>query len=242
MSEAIWQDLEWGSYDVDLALWLELAEGRSAVLDLGCGTGRVAMSLAAAGHTTTGLDAEPALVDELRRRAGDCGLRIVAVTGDIRDFDLGHQFDLVLAPMQLLQLLQGAQERQAALARIRDHLLPGGLFATALLDLSDEAIDSDYLAPLPDIRETEGWVFSSQATAIRTVDQNAAIVLHRQRHVVTPAGQVHDVKSEIRLELLSAGQLELELTRAGLRPLERRPIPATDDYMGSIAVIAERPE
>jgi len=121
-------------------------------------------------------------------------------------------------------------------------MLPGSVFATALLDLADEPLDSDYLAPLPDMREADGWVFSSQATAIVTTESNAAIVLHRQRHTVSPGGDVRDEQSTIRLEVLSPEGLETELRSAGLRPVERRVIPATDDFMGSIAVIAERAE
>jgi SAM-dependent methyltransferase len=240
MREAIWQDLEWGSYDVDLPLWRELAEGRQSVLDLGCGAGRVAIALAAEGHAATALDMEQELLDALNRRAGERGLRVETVAADIRDFDLGRQFDLVLAPMQLLQLLRGSEERKAALGCIRNHLAAAGLFATALLDVNDEPLDAEYLAPLPDMREQEGWVFSSQATAIRTIDARAAIVLHRHRHVVSPGGEVQDEESRIRLELVSPGQLEEELGAAGLRAVKRHAIPATDEYMGSVAVIAER--
>jgi tRNA G46 methylase TrmB len=49
-AEAIWHDVECGSYQADLPLWEELAQrAQGAVLELGCGTGRVALHLARRG-------------------------------------------------------------------------------------------------------------------------------------------------------------------------------------------------
>ena len=56
MTDVIWHDLECGGYVEDLPLWRELA-GDGPVLDLGCGTGRVALDLAARGVPVVGLDA-----------------------------------------------------------------------------------------------------------------------------------------------------------------------------------------
>ncbi len=242
MSEATWQDLEWGSYDVDLALWQELAAGRADVLDLGCGAGRVALDLARAGHSVTAVDSDRALVTHLRDRASQEELPIEALTADVRTVDLGRRFGLVIAPMQLLQLLRSSAERRQALHRVHEHLQAGGLFATALTDLEGEELDSGWIAPLPDMREYDGHVFCSQATAIRTVERGRAITLHRQRTVVMPDGRASDTEIEVRLELLTPEQLEPEMKSAGLQPVTRRPIPATEHYMGSVAVVAERPE
>jgi SAM-dependent methyltransferase len=238
--EAVWQDLEWGAYDADLALWEELARERRAVLDLGCGGGRVALRLARTGAAVTAVDADGSLVAELGQRAAADDLPVEAVQGDIRTLDLGRRFELILAPMQLLQLLRGAGERREALRRVAAHLADGGLFATALLDLEDEEIDSEYLVPLPDMREYRGWVLSSHATAIRTVEGGRAIVLERRRHAVAPDGRVIDSEPRIRLALVTPDHAEAELRAAGLRPCARRPIPPTEDFMGSVAILAER--
>jgi SAM-dependent methyltransferase len=242
----VWHDLECGAYAADLDLWAELAvrsatgPGGCNVLDLGCGTGRAALSLAGRGHRVTGLDLDPDLGAELRRRAATQNLRAGAVTGDIRDFDLGRRFDLVLAAMQLLQLLSGPVERIQALERARAHLRPGGLFATALLDLSGEPTDGDYFPPLPDMRELDGWVWSSQAVEVRMLEGGGAIALDRHRRAVSPRGELAESESSVRLELVTPDQLEHELREAGLTPVERRPIAPTEDHVGSIVLIAER--
>lgn len=242
----VWHDLECGSYSADLELWAELAErtakapGTCNVLDLGCGTGRVALYLAALGHRVTGLDADPAIAAELRKRAAAQNVRAGAITGDIRNFSMGRTFDLVLAAMQLLQLLSGPVERLHALRHIRRHLRPGGLFAAALLDLTGEPTDGDYSPPLPDMCELDGWVWSSQAVEVRMLDGGRAISLDRHRRAVSPRGGMAESESQVRLELLSAPELELELAEAGLEPIELRPIPPTEDHVGSVVVIAER--
>ena len=130
---AIWHDVECGSYSADLALWETLAaETEGAVLDLGCGTGRVALHLARRGHEVLGLDIDPALIAALRRRGAELPLR--TVLADARDFELEERVGLALAPMQTLQLLDDSEQRVACLRRVSDHLRPGGRFAAAILE------------------------------------------------------------------------------------------------------------
>ena len=87
MNDAIvWHDVENGGYRSDLALWRELAQHAGGpVLDLGAGTGRVALDLAEAGHEVTALDADPAVLDELARRARERGLEVECVRADARN-------------------------------------------------------------------------------------------------------------------------------------------------------------
>jgi SAM-dependent methyltransferase len=245
IAPVVWHDLECGGYTADLPLWRELAARAASpgkpceVLDLGCGTGRVSLELASDGHRVTGLDLDAFLAAELRRRAAKQNVAAGAVVGDARAFDLGRRFDLVLAAMQLLQLFAGPAERTATLERVRAHLRDGGLFAGALLDLGGEATGADYLPPLPDMREVDGWVWSSQPVAIRLLEAESALTLDRTRRAVSPRGEIAESEDSVRLELVSIEELEGELRAAGIRPIERRAIAATDDHVGSVAVIGE---
>ncbi len=241
----VWHDLECGSYHADLPLWRVLADlaaprGKPCeVLDLGCGTGRVSLDLAAHNHRVTGLDLDPRLAEELRRRAAAQNVAAGAVVGDAREFDLGRRFDLVLAALQFLQLLRGSEQRIAMLEHVRTHLRDGGMFAAALLDLSGESTDGDYVRPLPDMRETEGWVWSSQPVEIRLLDGGSALSLDRQRRAISPSGEIAESEDSVRLELVSCDQLEEELRETGLTPAGRQQIPPTKDHVGSVVVIAE---
>jgi SAM-dependent methyltransferase len=231
---AIWHDVECGAYAADLPLWEELAdEAGGPVLDLGCGTGRVALHLARRGHTVLGLDRDPELLATLSERGA--GLPVEAELGDAAGFALGAAFGLALAPMQLAQLL-GAEERVACLRCVASHLRPGGLAALAIV--ADPPPAEAGAPPLPDAHEVDGWVYSSLPIESRLDD--GAIVVRRLRQTISPGGELSEQLDEVRLRRLDAGTVEHEARAAGLRPAGRREIPATADHVGSTAVLLER--
>jgi SAM-dependent methyltransferase len=242
MTEAVWHDIECGSYAADLTLWDELAgPAPRDVLDLGCGTGRVSVRLARRGHRVTAADLEPAFLEEAARRAQAWNVDLDTVAADARSFDLGRRFDLVLAPMQLVQLFHGSEERIAMLKAVAAHLRPGGRFAAALMSLEGEDLGDEYIPPGPDMRDVDGWVYSSQPVAVRPLDGGTAISLDRERTIVAPDGARTSEPSEIRLELLSPEEFEEEIAAAGLAPAGRRVIPPTEDHVGSVVVLATAP-
>jgi SAM-dependent methyltransferase len=236
--EVIWHDLECGAYAADLPIWRALATDRGgAVLDLGCGTGRVALALGRTGHEVTALDRDPGLIAELGRRAR--GLPVNPCVGDAAGFDLAGRFAAILAPMQLLQLLDDRDEREGCLRSAAAHLQPGGLLAAAIVDGVPAARPGqDWIPPLPDAREVGGWVYSS--LPLETAIDGERIVVRRLRQVVSPAGELSEEVAEIALRSLAADQLEAEAARVGLRPAGRRRIPATDAHVGSTVVLLER--
>lgn len=233
MNLVVWHDIECGSYLEDLPLWRALAEGcATSILDLGAGTGRVALDLAHHGHEVVALDLEEELLAECRLRAGDLPVR--TVRADARDFHLGERFDLILAPMQTVQLL-GIAGRAGMLRSVRRHLNPGGLCACALADAL-QAFDADHVAPpLPDVGRVDGTVYSSQPIALR--DEGARIVIERIRTTVAPGGRRTAEGDRIALDRLDAVTLEGEAAAAGLRPLLPRDIEQTEDHVGSVVVM-----
>lgn len=243
--KAIWHDVECGAYDADLPLWEELAdEAGGPILDLGCGTGRVALHLARRGHRVLGLDTEADFLTVLGERAGE--LPAETEVGDARDFELGAEFGLVLAPMQLLQLFAGSDERIACLRCTAGHLRPGGIAAVAIVDdpagsssrfVSHTGTNRELGRPLPDTREIDGWVYSS--LPLETFIEDEAIVIRRLRQTVSPAGKLGEAVDEVRLRSLDSETLESEGRTAGLRGTGRREVPPTGDHVGSTVVLFE---
>ncbi|HEX6666569.1 MAG TPA: class I SAM-dependent methyltransferase [Solirubrobacterales bacterium] len=234
MSAAIWHDVECGSYDADLPLWEELAQAADGpVLELGCGTGRVTLHLARRGHEVIGLDSDPELVAALRERTN--GLPVEAIAADARDFALDEPVALVLAPMQFLQLLGDSEERLACLRCIAACLRPGGVVAVALVEEMPEPDGS--APPLPDVREVDGWVYSSLPTEAALAA--GEIRLRRLRQTVSPGGELSEEPNEIRLRTFPADRLEAEAAKAGFSAGRRRSIALTDAHVGSVVSILE---
>lgn len=233
MSSAVaWHDLECGAYAEDLPLWHALAADPSLpagpILDVGAGTGRVALDLARAGHEMIALDADPELLAALERRSE--GLPVTVVVADARDFALGLRVRLIVVPMQTVQLLDGRHGELLSCAAA--HLAPGGLFAATLAD--PPAYDGD-LRPLPDIHERDGWVWASQPVALR--DLPSGLEIERVRELVSPTGDRTVSGDVVTLARVAADELEACGRALGLTPLPRRAIAETGEYAGSEVVI-----
>jgi SAM-dependent methyltransferase len=236
MSEVIWHDVECGGYTADLPLWEELAQQGGPILELGCGTGRVLVHLAhATGELVIGLDDDDSLVAEVWDRAA--GSNGDAEIEDVRAFELHERFRLALAPMQLIQLLPERIDRICCLTCVAEHLLPGGRAAFAIVEEPPPVPDGALAPAAPDVRELDGWVYSS--LPLEPVVTEGAIVVRRLRQTISPEGELKEELNEVRLRLLSAGMLEEEAAEVGLRPAGRRQIPATDAHVGSTVVLLE---
>ena len=238
MSGLIWHEVECGSYTADLPLWEELADrGERGIVELGCGAGRVTLHLARREpHLVLGVDRDAELVAALWKRSGE--LPGDAELADVRSFELTAKASLVIAPMQLIQLLSGAADRVACLSSTRANLLPGGLAAFALVEEIPAPPPDSTMPPLPDVRQVEGWIYSS--LPLEPLIDDETILLRRLRQTVSPDGEMTDELNEIELAVLSAETLEAEGLSAGLRPAGRREIPATDAHVGSAVVLFEK--
>jgi SAM-dependent methyltransferase len=203
------------------------------VLDVGAGTGRVALDLARRCHEVVALDRDDALLDALRERG--VGLDVTALVADARDFDARRRFPLILVPMQTVQLLGGPDGRARFLERARAHLAPGGLLAAALADALED-FDSEYdQPPMPDLREVGGVVYASRPVAVRDLGDRA--VIERVREVVQRDGTRTATEDVVELDRLDPETLATEAAAFGLREEAPRRLDPTVDYVGSTVVM-----
>jgi SAM-dependent methyltransferase len=232
----VWHDVECGAYEADLPLWVELAEAAEGpVLELGCGTGRVALHLARRGHAVVGIDIDADLIAELRDRAANEGLTVGAEQADAAGFSLDENFGLIVAPMQLVQLLPGADSRRECLRAAAAHLAPHGVVALAVVETGVTSVPPSPL--LPDVRERDGWVYSS--LPLGAIRERDSLLVERLRQTVDPDGHLEETHDTVRLQMLTAAELEEEGRSAGLRPAGRRHIEPTDAHVGSTVVLLE---
>lgn len=231
----IWHDLECGSYDADLPVWRSLADQHDdPILDVGAGTGRVALDLARHGHRVTALDQDRLLLSELERRAA--GLPVETACADARSFALGERYGLIVVPMQTVQLLGGVAGRRRFLECAARHLRAGGSVALAVTEQLEHFTSDDGVPlPLPDMRELDGVVYSSQPTAVR--EEREGFILERVRETVGPGGERSTEHDLIHLDRVTAGELEAEAQGVGFVTRATVDVPATPDHVGSVVVI-----
>jgi SAM-dependent methyltransferase len=236
-STAIWHDVECGSYEADLPLWEEVA-GRygDPILDLGCGTGRVALHLARRGYQVIGLDRDPELIHELRNRARH--LPVETICADVLGFELDRQVPLALAPMQFMHLMRSQEERLQCLRQVREALQPRGILAAALLGTLP-SIPDGALPPLPDVREADGWIYSSQPIGL-VGWLGPKLLLERLRQTVSPEGTLSEENTKIELLFVEVEELEAEAETVGFVPAGGAVIPETDAHIGSLVVLLEK--
>jgi SAM-dependent methyltransferase len=114
----------------DIAFYTaRLPSADASVLELGCGTGRVLLPLAAACGSIYGLDRSPAMLARCVQKLQAAGMprsKARAELGDITDFRLGRQFDLIIAPYRVVQLLDTAAQVDGVFRCIGAHLAPAG--------------------------------------------------------------------------------------------------------------------
>jgi SAM-dependent methyltransferase len=123
-----------GSFQGDIEWYRQKARvcgGR--VLELGVGTGRVMLPIAQDGVSIHGIDADPGMLAELRRKIAslpaDVQKRITLAEGDMRSFRAEGTFALVIIPFRAFLHSVTASDQVACLRSVHDHLEPGGTVA-----------------------------------------------------------------------------------------------------------------
>ncbi|MGZ3681278.1 MAG: class I SAM-dependent methyltransferase [Ktedonobacterales bacterium] len=234
---ARWYDLEHDGITEDIECYTSLIEtpasGRADVLDIGSGTGRIAVALAVAGHQVTGIEPSGAMRELCARRVARLPervarrIRIVDGTATAPGLGDAERFDVALVGLNSFAHLTTAEERQEALATIHSHLRPNGMLL----------IDLDLTGPRR-LLDTVGqmwwqgtWDFVDEASAgehaaAQTREQVSHFIAGspgldvgtvRATHfydVHAPGGGVRRTIAPMTLALLSRGEVALALRQA----------------------------
>ena len=178
-------DLAYSWYTHDIPFYVARArEARGAVLEVGCGTGRVLLPTLQAGVEIDGLDLRPGMVEFLKRKAGDLGLAPRLAVADMRDFTMPRRYALITIPFRAFQHLLTTADQVAALRCIREHLESGGALVFNVFFPSFEKLSS------PDGEQVLEREFPHPATGLPVAmyvtrrSDRVNQVLHAEREVV----------------------------------------------------------
>jgi SAM-dependent methyltransferase len=249
-------DASVGDWPGEIEFYREMSSGvqdhDGAVLEIACGTGRVALRLAEGGTDVVGLDCSPQMLAVARRKSAGAP-HVRWVQADMCAFDLGETFNLVIVPGHAFQNLNTPQDQVACLACIRRHLRPGG---TLIVHLDHQNIAwlggpvgdkggrfepaERFLHP-----RTGQQVRTSRAWSYQPASQTA--ICQTTWEVLGLDGQVVDTYRRDPIRLHCAFRLEIEhlLARVGLAveavygDFYRRPL---KDGSSEMIWVAKRPQ
>ncbi|MER5351912.1 class I SAM-dependent methyltransferase [Kitasatospora sp. NPDC002551] len=127
----------------------------SRVLDLCCGPGVFSVPLARRGHTVTGVDLSPAMLERARRLADAAGAKVTFVRADARAYDAPGEFDVVLNMFTSFGYFEDPADNARVLRTMHDSLTPGG---TLVLDLAGKELLARRVTPPKVVRRGEDLV------------------------------------------------------------------------------------
>jgi ubiquinone/menaquinone biosynthesis C-methylase UbiE len=163
------------------------------ILDLCCGQGRHAVPLARAGYKMTGLDRSAFMLACAQKAAGEAGVRVEWVQGDMRELPWQEQFDACVNLFTSFGYFEKEEENQQVLVQAYNALKPGGVF---FLDVSNRDYYLLHLLPKAWRRRDQAYVLEQTSfdpitcrfTAIFTwvEDGREESLTHSVRHYTAP--------------------------------------------------------
>jgi SAM-dependent methyltransferase len=184
-------------------------------LELGVGTGRVAIPLAQRAFPVTGVDSSPEMLEQLRTKAKEADVDVEPVHGDIRHYTDDAQYGLVYCVCATLSMILDADDQRATVQNAADRLAPDGLLVVetsnpgGLRALHEGRQRTSYFIPYPEPNTgllTYSTVFEDRS-------------LWHASHVWFEDGR-SSVGSELA-RLTTPGEVDEYAASAGLRPVER---------------------
>lgn len=219
-------DAENAGFVEDFAAYSLLADRFGGpVLDVGCGTGRVAFQLVREGVQITGVDLSEKMLERARERAAKQGIRprqFTAKQGDIRQLTLDDQFNLTILTFNTFMHFLDHAAQIDVLERLASLTHPGGGIAIDLPNPIDTFVAPDvpglvlertFIDP-----ETGHPVMQQSLASLDRVTQIMDLTWIYDR--IVPDGQISRLMVPLQIRYTFASEIELLLERSGWSGIE----------------------
>jgi SAM-dependent methyltransferase len=176
-----------------------------AVLEVACGTGRVACLLAERGWSVTGLDLRPAMLTFLRQRCAVSGRRVKTLLGDMTSFRAPSRFAAAYNPLSSFRLLETDDRAEAHLTRMADALRPGGIYVLDLEFLANEVE--------PSLTTDEAWEMTEDGITVRAENEAVEVIDDGIRRLLAWGEEGHlrgYTSAAFEQRVAAAGRLSIE--------------------------------
>ena len=236
MTENLFENSAW-LYDVDnrdnllddIPFYLEFANRQQGeILELGCGTGRVALTLAAEGFYVTGLDLSQQMLDVFHKKvkiAPELADKVTLVHGNMANFSLGRKFAMIIAPFRAFQVLTDNRDIDNSLACIHEHLTDDGIFIVNTFNAVPERMtEQAWCYP-----ETVQWERLDEKTGNYVIKKhrrdkidtvNQVIYPSHVFEVTYPDGKTGRIMDTLKLKYFFANQLRAVIEKANMEIIE----------------------
>lgn len=217
-------DFSYEDFTEDVSFYENLAQSVDGpLLELGVGSGRVAVPLAQAGYEVVGIDTSPSMLAQAGRRlktAGKLKGSLEVQQSDMTSFNMERAFAMVFVAANTFQHLLTTDEQLACLRRVREHLQPDGIFAMSVRSPASVSWEEADWAPLQ-----LNWTRVDPATGdvimkMAAEQPDPARMVRRLTYVYDRVAKDGSVKRSVfatELRHSTQAELTLLLQQAGMR-------------------------
>ena len=197
------------------------AETGGPVLEIGCGTGRLTIPLARAGHEVWAVDVSAAMLDQLRaklaREAPEVRARVHVVRQDATALDLPvRDFRLAAIPFNVLMLIPDLAAERRMLTAAAAHLAPGGVLALDVMNPLTLTLDAEAKpSPSEPRRNPRTGNRYIRNTMTSRLDERQCQRIHGWYDELLPDGQIAVTEYGFTWRMIFRYELELMLESAG---------------------------
>ena len=219
----------------DVPFYLEYAKRlcgeNGEILELGCGTGRVALVLAKEGFFVTGLDLSQQMLEVFQNKLAkevavypELERRMKIVYGSMSDFYIERKFALITAPFRAFQAVTIQRDIEVTLSCVREHLTEGGLFIVNVFNPNKNPLNEDWCRPevfVDEIVDEQTGIRVERYECRERIDPaNQIIYPYLAYNVTYPDGRTEKLVEPLQMKYYYRHQLRAEVEKAGMEIVE----------------------